>query len=223
VIAHSSTGSPVPRPRLTTRAPLALAALAVALLAVLAYRVIAEGSGDAIHEAVSEGRVAPAPDFELDVLTAGDLAATPRRWWRIAHDRRVSLAELRGHPAVINFWTGRCTPCREEAPLLERATREAGHGVLILGISSRQPAQEARALVQTLGLSFPQLHDGAGETARRWGVDGVPETFFVSRDGKIVGHVVGASTTAQLQSGVAAAVAGRPAGLRTGGRRRDIE
>jgi cytochrome c biogenesis protein CcmG/thiol:disulfide interchange protein DsbE len=223
VIAHTSTGSPVPRPRLTTRALLALAALAVALVAGLAYRVIAAGSDDAIHEAVSEGRVAPAPDFELDVLTAGDLGATPRRWWRIARDGRVSLSELRGHPAVINFWTGRCAPCREEAPLLERATREAGHGVVMVGISSRQPAQEARDLVETLGLSFPQLYDGAGEVARRWGVDGVPETFFLSRDGEIVGHVVGASTAAELQRGVAAAVAGRPAGLRMGGTRQDIE
>jgi cytochrome c biogenesis protein CcmG/thiol:disulfide interchange protein DsbE len=223
VIALTSIGSALPRRRTATWAVLALAALAVAGFAVLAYRLIADASDDAIHEAVSEGRIAPAPDFELDVLTAGDLGAAPRGWWRIARDGRVSLSELRGHPAVINFWTGPCAPCREEAPILERATREAGAGVVMLGVSTGQSAQEAGDLVRTLGLSFPQLDDGAGETARRWGVDTVPETFFISGEGEIVGHVVGASTAAELRRGVSAAVEGRPAGLRTGGRRQDIE
>jgi cytochrome c biogenesis protein CcmG, thiol:disulfide interchange protein DsbE len=208
---------------MATWAILALAALAVAGFAVLTYRLIAGASDDAIHEAVSEGRIAPAPDFELDVLTAGDLGAAPRGWWRIASDGRLSLSELRGHPAVISFWTGRCAPCRQEASVLERATRDAGHGVVMLGVSTGQSAQEAGDVVRALGLSFPQLDDGAGETARRWGVDSVPETFFVSRQGEIVGHVVGASTAAELERGVSAAVEGRPAGLRIGGGRQDLE
>jgi cytochrome c biogenesis protein CcmG, thiol:disulfide interchange protein DsbE len=204
-------------------ARLVLAAFAVALLAIGVYRMLAEAPGDPIHEAVAQGRSAPAPAFEVEVLTAGDLGAAPRRWWRVARDGRVSLAELRGTPVVINFWTARCLPCRQEGPLLEGAVGDAGHGLVMLGVGSAASARQAREFVNNLGLSFPQLFDGSRQTARRWGVDGVPETFFLTREGEIVGHVVGAATAAELRRGVAAAVSGRPAGLRTGGRREPLE
>jgi peroxiredoxin len=204
-------------------AGLALAAVAATLLGIGASRMLAEAPGDAIHEAVSQGRPAQAPEFEVEVLTAGDLGAAPRRWWRVARDGRVSLAELRGTPVVINFWTARCLPCRREGPLLEGAVGDAGHGLVMLGVGSAASARQAREFVNNLGLSFPQLFDGSRQTARRWGVDGVPETFFLTREGEIVGHVVGAATAAELRRGVAAAVSGRPAGLRTGGRREPLE
>jgi cytochrome c biogenesis protein CcmG/thiol:disulfide interchange protein DsbE len=200
----------------------AATALAAAFLVVLAFRLFDQAPADAIHEAMSEGRPAPAPAFDLEVLTAGDLGGTPPRWWRMAQDGRVSLRELRGSPVVINFWTSRCIPCREEARVLERAAREVGRDVLLLGIGTAESAQLARDRVHALGSSFPQVHDSSGETARRWGVHGVPETFFLTADGDIVGHVVGAATAGDLQRGVAAAVEGRPAGLRTGGRRNPV-
>lgn len=214
---------PLWRRRRPTRARLTLAASAATLLAIVAYRMFAAAPGDVIHEAVSQGRATPAPEFEIEVLTAGDLGAAPRGWWRVARDGRVSLGELRGSPIVISFWTGDCTPCRQEAPRLERAAGEAGHGVVMLGVSTAQATRQARESIHASGTSFPQLHDGSGDTARRWGVDGVPETFFLSRDGVIVAHVVGAATAADLRTGVEAAIAGRPAGLRTGGRRQAIE
>jgi cytochrome c biogenesis protein CcmG/thiol:disulfide interchange protein DsbE len=204
----------------------ALMGVAVVTAALLAFgidRAFEATRGDLIHEAVSQGRVVPAPGFDLEVLNAGDLGAAPRRWWRAAHDGRVSLAELRGTPTVINFWTGRCTPCREEGHRLQQAARAAGHGLLVLGVSSEPSSRRAYASLDRLGLSFPQLLDGSGETARRWGVDGVPETFFLSPDGAIVAHVVGAATARQLRRGVAAAIAGRPAGLHRGGGRQALE
>jgi thiol-disulfide isomerase/thioredoxin len=220
VVALSSDRSPSRPHRARTRT-VAAVILAATVLAAVAYR-FGDG-GDAIHEAVSERRATPAPELNLELLTAGDLGETPRRWWRAARDGHVALHELRGSPVVINFWTARCTPCREETPALERAARNAGHSVLVLGVGSGGTPEEARSYVDTLGFSFPQGHDNSGETARRWAVDGVPETFFVTRDGDIVGHVVGASSAADLRRGVAAAVSGRPSGLWTGGRREALE
>ena len=201
------------------RARIALLALASALLAALAYALAVDRAGNAIHEAVSQHRMISAPELDLEVVTAGDLGAVPRRWWRAARDGRVTLAELKGHPVVINFWTPRCTPCRDEAPALERVAGEAGHGVLVLGVASARSPGAVRDFVDAHDLTFPQALDGSGDTTRRWGVDGVPETFFLSRAGEIVGHVVGIAPAATLKEGVAAAVAGSPAGLRTGGAR----
>jgi hypothetical protein len=64
------------------------------------------------------------------------------------------------------------------------------------------------------------VRDPGDDVARDWGVTGLPETYFVSARGRIVGHVVGAISTRQLDDGVAAAVAGRPLAAREGGDRR---
>lgn len=195
------------------------AAVVAAVLIALALGLVGDRDDDAIHEAVSEGRSFPAPQLDLDVVTAGDLGGTPRGWWDVAADGRLSLDELRGNAVVINFWAPRCTPCREDARGLERVFRDVDADVVVLGIGLAPSSARTRDFVHGLGLSFPQVHDGTGDTARRWGVDGVPETFFVTRDGQIVGHVVGAASAAHFEEGVAAAVTGRIAGLRAGGAR----
>ena len=106
---------------------------------------------------------------------------------------------------------------------MERLAGEAGQGVLVLGIATARSPADVREFVDAHDLTFPQAMDGSGDTARRWGVDGAPETFFLSRAGEIVGHVVGVAPAATLKEGVAAAVAGSPAGLRTGGARVAID
>ena len=61
---------------------------------------------------------------------------------------------------------------------------------------------------------------GRDGVAHRWGVTGLPETFFVSAQGRVVGHVIGAVSPAQLAAGIAAAQAGRALGVESGGKRR---
>jgi peroxiredoxin len=200
----------------------AAAALATALLTALAFDRLRSGPDDAIHEAVSAGRPFPAPELDLEVVTAGDLGEAPRGWWRVARDGRVSMDELRGRPAVINFWTPACTVCRAEVRALERAAEEAGRDVLVLGVGSASSSAETREFVHALGLSFAQVHDRTGDAARLWGVDGVPETFFLTGDGQIVGHIVGTATAADVRGGVVAALTGRPAGLQMGGAREPL-
>jgi hypothetical protein len=66
----------------------------------------------------------------------------------------------------------------------------------------------------------PQIRDPTNDTARRWGATGIPETFFISRRGAVVGHVIGTVTDQQLAGGVAAALSGRPRGADEGGEQR---
>jgi cytochrome c biogenesis protein CcmG/thiol:disulfide interchange protein DsbE len=187
----------------------AASALVATLLGAVTFRLAADGQSDAIHDAVSEGRAIPAPELDAEILTAGDLGGAPRRWWRVAQDGRVTLAELRGGPVVLNFWSPQCTACRQEASLLQQVADEAGRSVLVLGVGRANAPEQARDFVHANGLSFPQAFDGSGETARRWRVDSVPETFFLTADGEIVDHLAGVASTAQLRRGVAAAVSGR--------------
>jgi peroxiredoxin len=200
-----------------------LGASAAALVAVAAYQLGNDASGDPIHEAVSNGETAPAPHLDVPVLTAGDLSAAPRRLWRAARDGRVSLPELRGSPVVLNVWSARCEPCRDQGQVLQQMAREAGHGVLMLGISTHDSADAARRFVDEHGLSFPQAHDPGMDTAHRWGVTSVPETFVISADGRVVGHVVGVATADHVARGIDFALAGRPSGLHMGARHEPLE
>ena len=79
---------------------------------------------------------------------------------------------------------------------------------------------DAHAFVRDAGVTYPSLRDRSNGVAHRWGVTGLPETFFVSAQGRVVGHVIGAVSPGQLADGIAAARAGRAQGVQSGGDRR---
>jgi cytochrome c biogenesis protein CcmG/thiol:disulfide interchange protein DsbE len=188
-------------------------ALAVGFVALLVYGLTTEAPNSTIDDALSEGRAVPAPDFELAPLTGG-----PEPFRRAARDGRVALAELRGSPLVVNFWASWCDPCREEAEVLERRWRRARNdGVLFVGVDSQDAREDARDFISQFRITFPHVRAPGKETEREWGVTGLPETFFLAADGRVVGHVIGTVDDGKLAEGIAAARAGRPRGAKRGG------
>ncbi len=105
----------------------------------------------------------------------------------------MSLASLRGKPAVINFWASWCAPCKDEIPVLEETWREhRDDGLVVLGIDSQDFKGDARKFARETGISYPIVHDGPGNTMRAYDLTGLPETYFLDRNGRLVcGHIVG--------------------------------
>lgn len=209
------------RPRRSLWARLVALAAVSLFLALLAYGLVKQSPDTGIDQALSKSQPADAPPFELPILRRGELGAPLAGDLRPAlADRRASLAELEGRPTVLNFWASWCVPCRTEAPILERAwKRSAPRGVLFVGLNMQDLIGDARKFMEEFRISYLNIRDQSNGVAIEWGVTGLPETFFLSREGKVVGHVVGAISERRLREGIAAAVEGRPRGSIEGGDR----
>ena len=152
--------------------------LVAALLALLVWRVVRDEEGQGLARAVAAGRPVTAPAFDLE---------------RLDTEGRLSLESLRGKPAVINFWASWCAPCKDEIPVLEETWREhRDAGLVVLGIDSQDFKGDARKFARETGISYPIVHDGPGNTMRAYDLTGLPETYFLDRNGRLVcGHIVG--------------------------------
>ena len=116
-----------------------------------------------------------------------------------------SVADYRGRWVLVNVWASWCTPCRDESPALERFHRaQRGQRFTILGIASNDLSDDALNFVRKYGITYPQLRDGDGDFSQgELGTTGVPESFLVGPDGKLVLHRLGPVTTDYLNSNVA--------------------
>jgi cytochrome c biogenesis protein CcmG, thiol:disulfide interchange protein DsbE len=210
------------------RSPLRLAGriaavlVAAAFVALLAYGLITKSPDRTVDDGLRAAGSVAAPALDQPVLDRGDLGQPLQaRVGPVLARHHVSLAQLRGTPVVLNFWASWCDPCRAEAPVLQRKWLvERGRGVLFLGLNMQDITDDSRAFTRSVGATYPSLRDRSNGVAHRWGVTGLPETFFLSAQGRVVGHVIGAVSAEQLAAGVAAARAGRALGVQSGGERR---
>jgi cytochrome c biogenesis protein CcmG, thiol:disulfide interchange protein DsbE len=163
-------------------------ALVAGLLALLVWKVSHQIGNETVASEVRKGKQPVAPEFDLE---------------RLDRDGRLSSESLSGKVQVINFWASWCVPCREEAALLDRTSREwRSRGVVVVGVDHQDAAQYARAFADRYGMTYPLVRDPGDELYDEYGATGVPETFFVTRDGRVVAHVPGAVTRETLAAGL---------------------
>jgi cytochrome c biogenesis protein CcmG, thiol:disulfide interchange protein DsbE len=105
----------------------------------------------------------------------------------------VDLASLRGEVVVVNFWASWCLSCRSEhVPLSRLAEQYAGQDVRFFRILYNDRPENAANLIERMGgQSYPTLLDSRSGTAIRYGLTGVPETFFIARDGRVAHKQIG--------------------------------
>lgn len=116
----------------------------------------------------------------------------------------VSLADLRGQIVVVNFWASWCVACREEHPSLSAAAAAyQDAGVRFLGVNYQDQKSSATAFLDEMGRAenFTYLSDTGSRLAIDFGVFGIPETFFIDKEGRIAAKITGPATL-PLLSGV---------------------
>ena len=114
---------------------------------------------------------------------------------------KVSLTDLRGKVVVLNFWASWCVTCKDEAVELEEAWRmyEPTGEVVFIGVDYVDTEPEARGYLEQYNITYPNGPDMGTQISQAFRISGVPETYFIDRDG-VVQHVqLGPfSTTAQI-------------------------
>lgn len=128
---------------------------------------------------------------------------------RVDEPGQVRSSGLAGQIVVVNFWASWCVPCREETPALEAFyQRYQADDVELLGIMFDDGRSDARAFRRELGGTWPILDDPDGRVALDFGVRGVPETFVIDAEGKVMAKLIGAVGPGVLESIVAQVRAG---------------
>lgn len=156
--------------------------VAVAIVALLVFGLVSKGNAR-----LAVGETAPSPTLpKLEEPGSG------------------SLKQYRGKWVLVNFWASWCIPCRDEAPTLEKFQKEhGGKTFTILGIDTQDLSDDGTKFAKQYGLSYPQLHDGNGDTGHEFGTTGVPENYLVKPNGKLAWAIAGPVDTRILNEEVA--------------------
>jgi cytochrome c biogenesis protein CcmG/thiol:disulfide interchange protein DsbE len=189
------------------------------LIALLAYGLTTTSSDDSIDQSLARGHSAHAPDFDLELLEAGRVPPVLKsRLAAAAGDGRIETTELLGSAVVLNFWASWCAPCAQEGRLLEQGwKRWQQRSVIFVGLDMQDLRGDARAFLHRHGVDYPTIRDPGKKVARSYGATGIPETYFISRQGKVVAHCVGVVSAKQLETGVRAALSRTPLSRCRGG------
>jgi cytochrome c biogenesis protein CcmG, thiol:disulfide interchange protein DsbE len=155
--------------------PAAITVVAAGLLALLVFGVAHQGNDNtSIDASVARGDfpVAPQAHAALPILGAPGTQ---------------SLAGLRGKVIVVNVFASWCPPCKEETPILEREQQTLRrNNATILGVTYQDNSSASETFVRQQHITYPVIRDVSGNFVRSFGTTGVPETFVIDRQGRIV-------------------------------------
>lgn len=181
----SSTESPNAGRRRRSRIALAASAIVLALVVGGVIAAVSRSTGGVASPLVDRTN-RPAASFSLPDLRSPT--------------RSLTLSDFRGKDLVVNFWASWCYPCRTEMPLLESAYRTAHGRVQFIGIDSGDQRGAAVDFSEKEHVSYPLAFDPKEQMASSYGIFGLPITVFVSRQGRVLGRLIGQLKASTLRA-----------------------
>jgi cytochrome c biogenesis protein CcmG/thiol:disulfide interchange protein DsbE len=178
-------------------------AFVAALFAALVVRLAKSDSGPAFVSAVQAGKKPAAPGFKASVIWphADTWPATLRP--KVAGGT-VNVSDLRGYPAVLNFWSSWCTACGGESKRLARSARANAGKVVFVGLNVHDLGSDAQRFLEHHHENYVSLR--ASSLYEDYGLIGLPETYYLDRKGRVVAQTIGELTQRKLEAGIARAI-----------------
>jgi cytochrome c biogenesis protein CcmG/thiol:disulfide interchange protein DsbE len=143
-----------------------------------------------------------APDFEMYFFDGYEWQSQPT----------AELSDFAGQPVVLNFWASWCVECKVEAKLLEDTWKKyRGDGVVFLGVAYIDVEPKSLAYLEEYDITYPNAPDLRSSISSKYDITGVPETFFIDRNGEVVHIQLGPVNETMLTSLIDQMLAGETA------------
>lgn len=182
------------------RNALVFVALLIAILAMLASgKFLTRPRQHGPVTLVGDVRGVQAPDFELTSLDG----------------KRVKLSDYRGKAVLLNFWATWCSPCKVEMPWFVDLQKKYGNdGLVVVGIAMDDTETDKIAqFASEMGVNYPVLL-GTDKVSEQYGnVEYLPTSFYIDRQGRIVGKGTGLLGRGEVEENVQKALASRVIGV----------
>src|SRR5271167_455970 len=138
-----------------------------------------------------------APDFSLEALDG----------------KTLRLSDLRGKAVLLNFWATWCGPCKIEMPWFVDLQKQYGsQGLQIVGVAMDDASKEdIGKFAKDMGVNYPILIGKESVGDQYGGVPALPESFLISRDGKIIDKIIGLRGKSEIEDAIKKALNTRPA------------
>lgn len=144
------------------------------------------------EQSSASSRIPPASESFGVVKSLVEKKAPPFSLKLLDGERMVSLSDFKGKPVLLKFWAGWCPACVEElAPMEKFSEGKRGQLIILLAAIDGEREKKIRRFIKRNNVTLPVLLDPKAKTARSYGVNFVPISFFINPEGLIVGTAVG--------------------------------
>ncbi|HYG98180.1 MAG TPA: TlpA disulfide reductase family protein [Terriglobales bacterium] len=173
---------------------IAIVGAVLLVMILVGVRKSRQGGADGTSLHVAKVKGAVAPEFALQDVETG---------------KTVRLSEFKGKAVLLNFWATWCPPCKVEIPWFVDLQKQYGpDGLVVIGVAMDDAErQEIAAFTRSMGVNYPILLGTNAISDTYGGVERLPTTFFIGRDGKITERVFGATSHGHVEEKVKAALA----------------
>jgi len=155
---------------------------------------------DSVLEATEAASLPPTPTEQISRGTAPGQYAPEFSLPLLDGSGVLALEDFRGKPLLLSFWSVWCGHCRTQTPVLVEAYPRYAEQVQFVGLSIVAAQEEVAAYVEEQQIAYPILSASDGAAVRDYGVTGVPTTFFLDAEGRVVASHVGALSADDLEA-----------------------
>lgn len=117
----------------------------------------------------------------------------------LLNGKRLSLKDYRGKLVILNFWATWCDPCREEIPDLIKLNSKYSDRIQVIGVAIQSAKDQVIQNIRQMGVDYPNIIGSIELENAYGGITGVPMSFIVDSNGKLVQRIVGSRTLAEFE------------------------